>query len=144
MTKLYFVFLFQLKTIFYGYAIFSSIIWINTFVILPRQRVEVKALDSIPEDKEDIKIHPNGIEQQTEDEVFITDKSTEDNLEDRQEPKMEKNFTLKLMKSPLVWLLSLQFFLGSLRVYTGTGLMVNFFMFFEGTYDYTTNNNFRT
>ena len=92
-------------------------------------------MKSIPEDKEDTKKHSNGIDQQTEDEVFITDKSTEDNLEDRQEPKMEKNFTLKLMKSPLVWLLSLQFFLGSLRVYTGTGLMVNFFMFFEGTYD---------
>ena len=43
MTKLYIVFLFQLKTIFYGYAVFSSIIWINTFVILPKQRVEVKA-----------------------------------------------------------------------------------------------------
>ena len=92
-------------------------------------------MKSIPEHKEDTKKHPYGINQQTEDEVFITDKSTEDNLEDRQEPKMEKNFTLKLMKSPLVWLLSLQFFLGSLRVYTGTGLMVNFFMFFEGTYD---------
>ena len=45
MTKLYFLFLFELKTIFYGYAVFSSIIWINTFVILPKQRVEVKARD---------------------------------------------------------------------------------------------------
>ena len=42
MTKLYFLFNFKLTTIFAGYAIFSSIIWINTFVILPKQRVEVK------------------------------------------------------------------------------------------------------
>ena len=42
MTKLYFLFNFELTTIFAGYAIFSSIIWINTFVILPKQRVEVK------------------------------------------------------------------------------------------------------
>ena len=106
-------------------------------------------MKSIPEDKEDTTRHPNGIDQQTEDEVFITNRSTEDNLEDRQEPKMEKNFTLKLMKSPLVWLLSLQFFLGSLRVYTGTGLMVNSFMFFEGTYESydmirVANNNFHS
>ena len=42
MTKLYFVFNFELTTIFAGYAIFSSMIWINTLVILPKQRVEVK------------------------------------------------------------------------------------------------------
>ena len=42
MTKLYFLFNFELTSIFAGYAIFSSIIWINTFVILPKQRVEVK------------------------------------------------------------------------------------------------------
>ena len=42
MTKLYFVFNFELTTIFAGYAMFSSMIWINTLVILPKQRVEVK------------------------------------------------------------------------------------------------------
>ena len=46
MTKLYFVFNVELTTIFAGYAIFSSMIWINTLVILPKQRVEVKDRES--------------------------------------------------------------------------------------------------
>ena len=75
-------------------------------------------------DKKDTKKHPEDeIHQNIEDEVFIKDKSNENNVGNGLEAKIEKNFTLKLLKSPLVWLLSLQFFLGSLRVYTGTGLM---------------------
>lgn len=46
MTKLYFVFNFELTTIFAGYAMFSSMIWINTLVILPKQRVDVKDRES--------------------------------------------------------------------------------------------------
>lgn len=80
----------------------------------------------ISEDKEEHS-KDDTILRKTEDEVFIKKESCEDTLV----PRSEKNFTLKLLKSPLVWLLSLQFFLGSLRVYTGTGLMVSS-MFFRG------------
>ena len=78
---------------------------------------------SISEDKEESKQQSKDEEilQKTEDEIFIKKESSNKTL--------EKNFTLKLLKSPLVWLLSLQFFLGSLRVYTGTGLMVSSIIF---------------
>ena len=82
---------------------------------------------SISEDKEESKQQSKDEEilQKTEDEFFIKNESSNKTLE----PRSEKNFTLKLLKSPLVWLLSLQFFLGSLRVYTGTGLMVSSIIF---------------
>ena len=94
-----------------------------------RDAVRLFLVKIVSEDKEESKQHSKDetILQKTEDEVFIKKESCEDT------PRSEKNFTLKLLKSPLVWLLSLQFFLGSLRVYTGTGLMVS--SFFEGTYD---------
>ena len=68
---------------------------------------------SISEDKEESKQQSKDEEilQKTEDEIFIKKESSNKTLE----PSSEKNFTLKLLKSPLVWLLSLQFFLGSLR-----------------------------
>ena len=132
MTKLYFIFKMELSTIFFVYSIFSGIIWINTLVILPRRRIELKTEDvnteevktEVVKSKEDLKNNNNRRDfekdNQDEDEVFIRGEDA-----DKNDLKKDKKFTLNLLKSPLVGLLSLLFFLGSLRVYTGTGLMVS-------------------
>ena len=54
--------------------------------------------------------------------LVIEDQDLKESLKETPEQELKK---MKLLSSPVVWLLGLLFFIGSLRVYTGTGLTVS-------------------
>ena len=83
----------------------TSLLWINTFLILPKSRIHIKEEAA----------NTNFLEKETSNSDTVLDKKDEE----------ERVKIHKLLKSPIFLIFGIQFFLGSLRVYSGTSLMVN-------------------